>query len=76
VSWRLGNNIRLRSQNKCAALENLSDSKDINWAWENIKENIEFSDTENLCLYELNVKYLHILIKWELRLELKTRKII
>jgi len=31
-------------------LENLSDSSDINMAWENIKENIK---TESLGLYEL-----------------------
>ena len=36
-----------------AALENLSDSEDINSAWENIKENIKISDKETLGLYEL-----------------------
>jgi hypothetical protein len=30
--------------NRFAALENLTDSKDINRAWENIKENIKTSD--------------------------------
>ena len=36
-----------------AALENLSDSEDINRAWENIKENIKTSAKESLGLYEL-----------------------
>ena len=36
-----------------AALENLSDSEDINRAWENIKENIKTSAEESLGLYEL-----------------------
>jgi len=35
-----------------AALENLSDSKDINRAWENIKENIKTSAKETRSLYE------------------------
>ena len=48
-SWRLGNSIRFR----LAALENLDDSKDINRAWENIKENIKTSAKESLGLYEL-----------------------
>jgi len=34
-------------------LESLSDSKDINRAWENIKENIRISAKESLGLYEL-----------------------
>jgi len=36
-----------------AALENLCDSKDINSAWENIKENIKTSAKEFLGLYKL-----------------------
>ena len=32
---------QIESKNKFAALENLSDSDDINRAWENIKENIK-----------------------------------
>jgi hypothetical protein len=36
-----------------AALENLKDSKDINRAWENIKDNIKTSAQERLGLYEL-----------------------
>ena len=36
-----------------AALENLSDEEDLNRAWENIKENINFSAKENLFLHEL-----------------------
>jgi len=34
-------------------LENLSDSKDINRAWENIKENIRIGAKESLGLHEL-----------------------
>jgi len=34
-------------------LENLSDSKDIKRAWENIKENVETSSKDSLGLYEL-----------------------
>ena len=39
--------------NKSAALENLSDNKDINRAWENIKENIKTSAKDSLGLHEL-----------------------
>jgi len=39
--------------NRFAGLENLSDSKDINRVWENIKENIKISAKEILGLYEL-----------------------
>ena len=39
--------------NRFAALKILSDSKDINRAWENIKENIKTSATENLHLHKL-----------------------
>ena len=35
-----------------AALGNLSDAMDINWAWENIKENIKTSARESLGLHE------------------------
>jgi len=34
-------------------LENLSDSEDINRAWENIKENMKTSAKESLGLHEL-----------------------
>jgi len=34
-------------------LENLSYGKDINWAWENIKENMKTSGKQSLCLNEL-----------------------
>jgi len=34
-------------------LENLSDSEDINRAWENIKENIKTSATDSLVLHEM-----------------------
>jgi len=36
---------RIEIPNKFAALEKLSDSEDINRAWENIKENIKTSTT-------------------------------
>jgi len=39
--------------NRSAALENLSDDKDVDRTWENIKENIKTSAKENLGLYEL-----------------------
>ena len=39
--------------NRFAALGNLSDSEDINRAWENIKENIKTSAKESLGLHEL-----------------------
>ena len=35
-----------------------NDSKNINWAWENIKENNKSSNNENLGLSELNVEVL------------------
>jgi hypothetical protein len=37
----------------CAALENVSDSKDINRTWKNIKESIKTSATESLDHHEL-----------------------
>jgi hypothetical protein len=36
-----------------AALEHLSDGKNINRAWEDIKENIKISAKERLVLHEL-----------------------
>jgi hypothetical protein len=39
--------------NWITALENLSDSEDINRAWENIKENGRTLNQDNLGLYEL-----------------------
>jgi hypothetical protein len=39
--------------NRFAALENLSDSENINRAWENNKENTRTSAKESLCLHEL-----------------------
>ena len=38
--------------NRCAALENLSDGKDIRRAWESIKENIKTSAKECVFLHE------------------------
>jgi len=47
------NQCQIELSNSFAALENLSDSEDINWAWENIKENIKISARECLSLCEL-----------------------
>jgi hypothetical protein len=44
---------QIKISNRYAALENLSDSEDINRAWENITENIKTSATKSLGLYEL-----------------------
>ena len=44
---------QINISNRFAALENLSDSKDINRAWENIKENIKISAKESWALYKL-----------------------
>jgi hypothetical protein len=41
MSWRLGNSIKI--SDRFAALENLSDSEDINRAWKTIKENVKAS---------------------------------
>jgi hypothetical protein len=53
MSWRLGKSIRLKISNRCADLENLRDSKDINRAWEKIKENIKTSAKDSLGLLKL-----------------------
>jgi hypothetical protein len=54
VTWRLGNNIRWRHPiDRFAALENWNDSEDINWGWENFKQNIKISAKDSLGLYEL-----------------------
>jgi hypothetical protein len=53
MSWRLGNSIRLTPQTRLAALENLSDSENINRVWINIKENTKTSAKESLDMYEL-----------------------
>jgi hypothetical protein len=56
---RKPNELEVRKQyqieisNRFAALENLCDSKDINRAWENIKENIKTSAKESLGLHKL-----------------------
>ena len=44
---------QIEISNKFAALENLSYGKDINRAWENIKESIKTSAKESLGLQEL-----------------------
>jgi hypothetical protein len=51
MSWRLGQ-YQIKFSNWFPALENLSDREDINRAWENIKENIQFTAKDNLGLYE------------------------
>ena len=53
------NELKVRKQyqieitNRFAALENLSDDKDINRVWVNIKENIKTSTKESIGLHEL-----------------------
>jgi len=49
----VGKQYQIEITDGSAALENLNDGEDINWAWENIKENIKTSATDNLGLYEL-----------------------
>ena len=44
---------QIEISNRFAALENLSDSEDINRVWENIKENIKTSTKASLGLHEL-----------------------
>jgi benzoyl-CoA reductase/2-hydroxyglutaryl-CoA dehydratase subunit BcrC/BadD/HgdB len=44
---------KIKISNRFAALENLSDSEDVNRVWENIQENIKTSVKESLGLYEL-----------------------
>ena len=44
---------QIKISNRFAASENVNDSKDIKRPWENIKENIKTSATENLGLFEL-----------------------
>ena len=56
---RKQNELEVRKQyqieitNRFTALENVSDGKDINRTWENIKENIKTSADESLGLHEL-----------------------
>jgi hypothetical protein len=44
---------KIKISYRFAALENLSDRKDINRAWENITKNVNISAKESLGLYEL-----------------------
>ena len=44
---------QIKISNMFAALEDLNDSKDINRAWENIKESIETPAKDSLVLHEL-----------------------
>jgi hypothetical protein len=48
-----GKQYRIEITNMFAALENVSDYKDINMAWESIKENIKTSAKESLGLHEM-----------------------
>jgi hypothetical protein len=49
----VGKKYQINISNRFATLENLNDNKDINKAWENIKENIKSSAKDSLGLYEL-----------------------
>jgi len=42
MRWKLENSI-IEVTNRYEVLENFSDGEDINRAWENIKENVNFS---------------------------------
>jgi len=44
---------QIKSSYRFAALENLSDSKNINRAWQTIQEKIKISTKDSLGLYEL-----------------------
>ena len=44
---------RIKLSNRFAALENLSESEDVNSIWENIQENIKSSVKESLGVYEM-----------------------
>jgi len=48
-----GKGYQIKISNRFASLGNINDSKDINRAWENIKENIKSSAKDSLGLYEL-----------------------
>ena len=43
MSWNVRKQYQIEITNRFAALENLSDDKDINRVWKNIKENIKTS---------------------------------
>ena len=45
---------QIKISNRFAALENVSDSEDINRAWESVKQNIKMSATYILSLCEFN----------------------
>ena len=53
MSWRLEKKYQIEISNWFAALEKLSESKDIYRTWENIKENIKTPAEESLGLHEL-----------------------
>ena len=53
MSWRLGKKYQVVISNRFAALENFSDSEDLNRAWENTKENIQTSVKYSLRLHRL-----------------------
>jgi len=44
---------QIKTQNRLAAMENLSDGEDMNRDWENIKDNITTTAKESLGLYKL-----------------------
>jgi hypothetical protein len=44
---------QMKTSDKSAALGNLNDSENINWVWENAKQNIKTSPNVSLGLYEL-----------------------
>ena len=48
----VGRRYQIKISHTSAALEKLNVSDDVNWACENIKENIKISAVEGLVLYE------------------------
>ena len=53
MSQRLGEQDQIEITNRFAALENVNADEDVNRTWEIIKENIQISANESLCLHEL-----------------------
>jgi len=53
IELELRKQYQIEIKNRCAALGNLSDYKDIYRAWDNIKENIKTSAKESVGLHEL-----------------------
>jgi hypothetical protein len=56
IKFKVKEQYQINISNRFAALENLNDSKDINRAWENIKENVKISAKDSLgCMNESSI---------------------